>query len=359
MQVIDAHGRTLLPGLIDLHVHAFDDLAYPASLYHGATTVREMGAHIARTAAIAEESAAGARPGPRVVLGGLQLTPGVEPSLSTGMYQQLEDEADAERALDLAQAFGASYIKMRVPRRWSTSAEFVRQAHERGLRIGGHCAHALPLIAAGIGQVEHQSGCSWRSLAVPRDDMIQLYREAGLRVVPTLAANRSTIDMFRGGTALLEDPAMGAFVTDLEQRRYERPASPNYLAFLEHTLHGERLAVGALHRGGIRVGTGTDFPLAPLPGSIHLELEELVASELTPLEAITAATGTAARIIGGEDEIGTIEVGKWADLLILDADPLEDIRNTRQIWKVIQGGRVVDREGLLDWARDRPAAEDR
>jgi imidazolonepropionase-like amidohydrolase len=81
-------------------------------------------------------------------------------------------------------------------------------------------------------------------------------------------------------------------------------------------------------------------------------LEELVSAGLSPLEALSAATGSAARALGAE-EIGAIEVGRLADLVLLDADPLEDIRNTRKIWKVIQGGRVVDREGLLEWAIER------
>jgi Tol biopolymer transport system component len=351
-QIIDADGRTLMPGLIDLHVHGWTDLAYPGSLYHGITTLREMGAPIARAAARADESAAGTWPGPRVVLGGLQLSPGHGGTLSSGMYQELTDEEDGERALTVAEAFGATYIKLRVPRRWSVGAGFVEQAQNRGFRIGGHCAHPLPLIAAGIRQFEHQTGCSWRSATVPRDDLIQLYREVDLSIVPTLSANRVSIEAGRPGASVLEDLGAGSFVTALERRRYDRPASPEQLRFLERVLTDERAAVGALHGAGVRIATGTDFPFAPIPGAIHYELEELVSSGLTPMEAITAATSTAAHVLGAEEEIGTIEVGKWADLILLDADPLEDIRNTRRIWKVIQGGRVVDREGLLEWARE-------
>jgi len=102
---------------------------------------------------------------------------------------------------------------------------------------------------------------------------------------------------------------------------------------------------------GNQIGTGTDIPM--VPGAIHLELEELVASGLSPMEALLAATSHAAHVIGAEEEIGTIEVGKWADLILLDADPLEDIRNTRRIWKVVQGGRVVDREALLGLAGEQ------
>ena len=91
--------------------------------------------------------------------------------------------------------------------------------------------------------------------------------------------------------------------------------------------------------------------MAP-PWALHTELEELVASGLTPGEAFAAATSTAARILGVEQDIGTIAPGRIADLVILDADPLADIRNTRKIWRVIQGGRVVDRDALLRGGRD-------
>jgi imidazolonepropionase-like amidohydrolase len=77
-----------------------------------------------------------------------------------------------------------------------------------------------------------------------------------------------------------------------------------------------------------------------------MELEELVAAGLSPAEAIRAGTSAAARIIGAEEVLGSVETGKWADLLILDADPLADIRNTRRISEVIQGGNVIDRAAI-------------
>jgi imidazolonepropionase-like amidohydrolase len=93
----------------------------------------------------------------------------------------------------------------------------------------------------------------------------------------------------------------------------------------------------------VTIGTGTD--IWQIPTGVHLEMEEMVAAGLSPLEALHAATGGAARILGAED-LGTIEPGKWADLVLLDADPSADIRNTRRIRAVLQAGRVLDREGI-------------
>jgi imidazolonepropionase-like amidohydrolase len=106
-----------------------------------------------------------------------------------------------------------------------------------------------------------------------------------------------------------------------------------------------RAGTTKLVRGGVVVGTGTD--IWQIPTGVHMELEELVAAGLSPLEAIRAATGDAARIIGVEQDLGTIAVGKWADLVILDADPIADIRNSRRIWAVLQSGRVLDRAALV------------
>ena len=107
-----------------------------------------------------------------------------------------------------------------------------------------------------------------------------------------------------------------------------------------------RTTVAKLLRAGVTLGTGTD--IWQYPAAVHLELEELVAAGLTPAEAIRASTTSAARIIGAERELGSVEVGKLADLVILDANPLDDIRNTRRISAVVQNGRVVDRTAIRD-----------
>jgi len=82
-------------------------------------------------------------------------------------------------------------------------------------------------------------------------------------------------------------------------------------------------------------------------------LEQLVAAGLTSLQAIHAGTGGSAQILGAGKELGTIEVGKWADLVLLDADPLTDIRNTRRIWKIIHNGQLVDRPTILKAVRPK------
>jgi imidazolonepropionase-like amidohydrolase len=106
-----------------------------------------------------------------------------------------------------------------------------------------------------------------------------------------------------------------------------------------------------LLRAGVTIGSGTDIWQIPI--GVHMELEQLVAAGLTPAQAIQAATAGAARILGADKNLGAIQVGKVADLVLLDADPLADIRNTRRIWQVVHNGRVIDRPAILKVVKPR------
>jgi imidazolonepropionase-like amidohydrolase len=102
-------------------------------------------------------------------------------------------------------------------------------------------------------------------------------------------------------------------------------------------------AARKLHRAGVPIASGTDFEM---PDGEHYELQSLVNASFSPLEAIAAGTSVAARVIGASADVGRIAPGLLGDIVILDADPTNDIRNTRRIWKVIQGGWVIDRQRL-------------
>ena len=107
---------------------------------------------------------------------------------------------------------------------------------------------------------------------------------------------------------------------------------------------------------GVRIIAGTDGPgIAVLaPGfALHREMELLVASGLSPLQALRAATYTAAEALGKEEQLGTVEPGKFADLVLLDADPLASVQNLKQIHLVVQGGKTYEPKTLLNEARVR------
>src|SRR5204863_7547736 len=185
--VLDAAGRVVIPGLMDLHAHAMRPGLLPGYLYFGITTVRDQGSSMAPMVAYADAMAAGALPGPRVGYGGFQFYS--DYAFDGEQWRGIEPESDPEhikRAVDLAEAFGAQHIKTRTFRRWDINARMIAEAHRRGMRVTGHCSHLLPLVAAGMDAKEHIGLCEARGNTFMYDDMIQLFRAANIGVVPTI-----------------------------------------------------------------------------------------------------------------------------------------------------------------------------
>jgi imidazolonepropionase-like amidohydrolase len=351
-RVIDAGGKFVMPGLTDLHAHTYRPDLLQAALYFGVTTVRDQGSAIGPLVAYADGIAAGRAIGPRVTYGGFQFYSDWPFDEEQG--RGLEPEADSQhvrRSVGLAEAFGAQHIKTRTFRRWDINARMIDEAHAHGMRATGHCAAPLPLIAAGMDAKEHIGMCSTRGAASPYamndaliyDDEVQLYRAARVAVVPTITYLALAARLSENPRLLEADSDVAPFITRDDFGWWLNMKTPE----LERQLRAAREArvtTAKLARAGVTIGLGTD--VWQLPTAVHLELEELVASGLTTREAIQAATSSAARIIGVDDQLGTIEQGKLADLVILDADPLADIRNTRRISAVVQGGRLVDRDAI-------------
>lgn len=338
-RVLNAGGKWLIPGLVDLHAHEYRPELMPGYPRFGVTTIRDQGSPIGPLAAYADAVAAGKLQGPRVDYGGIQMYTDWAYDLEDG--QGVEPEADPDhvrRAVALAAAFGADHVKTRTFRRWDINARFIAEAHRRGLRVTGHCAHLLPLVAAGMDAKEHAEFCEPRGDGLIYDDLVQLYRSAGIAVIPTISYAVLALAMNRHPDTLSADPELAPILPprsafgwmlaldSVGRRRYARFAAVS------------RQTTAKLARAGVTIGTGTD--IWQIPTGVHLELEEMVAAGVSPLEALHAATGAAARIIGADHELGTIEPGKWADLVVLDADPSADIRATRRIRAVVLGGRV-------------------
>jgi hypothetical protein len=183
------------------------------------------------------------------------------------------------------------------------------------------------------------------------DDLIQLYRAAGIGVVPTISYATLALQLNRQPDALEGDTALAPFLPARSDFQWMLALDSAGRRRFEGFATAARRTTVKLARAGVTIGTGTD--IWQIPTGVHTEMEEMVAAGLSPLEALHAATGGAARILGAEGELGTIEPGKWADLLLLDADPSADIRNTRRIRAVLQAGRVLDREGIRGAAARR------
>jgi hypothetical protein len=213
------------------------------------------------------------------------------------------------------------------------------------MRVTGHCAHLLPLVAAGIDAKEHAGFCEPRSDGIIYDDLVQLYRAAGIAVVPTIAYSSFAVRLNRNPDLLAADTALAPFLPARNTFNWMLQLNDSRRAMFAGFADAARAATIKLARAGVTLATGTD--IWQIPTGVHMELEELVAAGLTPLEAIRAGTSEAARIVGAEQDLGTVAVGKWADLVILDRDPVADIRNTRRIWAVLQAGAVLDRSAIV------------
>lgn len=350
--VLDAAGRVAIPGLMDLHAHTYRPDFLPGFLYFGVTTVRDQGSSMAPLVAYADVIAAGLLPGPRVGYGGFQFYSDWPFDEEQG--RGIEPEADPghiARAVALAEAFGAQHIKTRTFRRWDINARMIAEAHRRGMRATGHCAHLLPLVAAGMDAKEHTGLCESRGDIYLYDDLIQLFRTADIGVVPTIAYLDFAVRLNERPALLEGDAELAPFVPPREDFDWMLKLSAAGRRQWAGEAERARTAAARLSRAGVTLGTGTDIWQIPI--GVHMELEQLVVAGLTPAQAIHAGTGGAARILGAEKDLGTIEVGKWADLVLLDADPLTDIRNTRRIWQVMHDGRLVDRPAILKAVRPR------
>ncbi|MGI8783922.1 MAG: amidohydrolase family protein, partial [Acidobacteriota bacterium] len=177
------------------------------------------------------------------------------------------------------------------------------------------------------------------------DDIHQMLAGAGTLWVPTLEAPWGNVLLLRTEPERLADPKLRAFIPESSIRIFDNPISNSML----RGLWADWLAgIQPAHRRGVRLQTGSDtHSLVPFPGvALHWELEHFVEAGLTPIEVLRIATQQAAEAVGARDDLGTLEPGKLADIVLLDKNPLEDIKNTQTIWRVLKGGWLFDPEKL-------------
>jgi len=383
---IDGRGRFLVPGLVDMHVHLFAirsrrapaEWSLPLYIANGVTAVREMNADAASVAIARHwrsEVDAGERIAPRVVAAGIAVQ-GQSPAEATA---EVEAAADA----------GADFIKVysEVPAaHWRA---ILAAARARSLPVAGHVPAGVSLLeaaAAGQRSDEHlmqayeacstletrllgqRDGLDPEALVAWRDAQEARALEAfdartctriGKQVAATGQVQVPTLVLPHAEANRARDPQSDPrwrYLRGDERARWQRiladlATHPDPLA--RRRADVSRRIVAALHRAGVTMLAGTD---APMPGvypgyALHEELALLVEAGLDPAEALRAATLAPARFLGIEADAGSITVGKRADLVLLDADPLADIRNTRRIDAVLLGGRVLrraDLDNLLD-----------
>jgi imidazolonepropionase-like amidohydrolase len=353
-RTLDGSGRFLIPGLVDAHVHVAGS-ARPEvaallrwALEGGVTSVRDMAGDARDLAGIDQALARGEMTGPRLYYSALMAG---EPFLSDPRLQDatvgyapgtapymipVTRETDFVRAVAMAKGTGATGLKLYAALDAETVAEVTAEAHRQGLRVWAHSAvfpaKPVEILDAGVDGVSHAPYVIWEA-EPPTTDFTLRSRGDFARVSPDGPEMAEVVAaMVRNGIVL--DPTLHVF----SRTRDDDPTAEARLAW------GARFTRRA-REAGVTIAAGTDGLGDPLAGAlpnVHDELRLLVdRAGFTPLQALRAGTLGGAEAIGASAGLGSVEVGKSADLVLLAGDPTQDISNTRTLVHVIQGGRVV------------------
>lgn len=367
---IAGRGKYLIAGLWDTHVHlgALGRDGLPTLVRHGITSVRDLGGDLAAVRAWRDEVERGDWLGPRIRLAGpiVENAPWLKrvrglgvPGLARELEERIpvETEEDAVRAVDSIAGLGVDVLKLRNSPRPSVYVALLAAARRKGLFVAGHQpSRAIGLagaLAAGQRSIEHMEGLDELATltSAGRDSLARAYAGAEVWITPTLAASfgrfvaDSVTEARVAGTsgdpdlALVTGTLRDFWKAQRELKAYDAPLE-QYSKMVVGGLAGLR----TLRAAGVKLMAGTDLgvlTLAPGP-ALHQELGYLVDSlGLSPLEALQTATVEPARYFRQAEVIGTVEPGRLADLVLLGADPLADIRNVGRVEVVVSRGRVV------------------
>lgn len=366
-RTIEGQGRYLIPGLWDMHVHTTmpgGGEVLPLYIAAGVTGVRDMAGEWRQLTTWRREIRQGLRVGPRMILSG----PYLEGADIPIPHLLVRHPDDAQPAVDSLISLGVDFVKVHGQLTRESYLAIARAARARGITLAGHVPRAVGAAEAsdsGVRSIEHlltiPNACTpAESVAlVPRyavqgalgrctsDDLGPLFARLarnGTWVVPTLVAQ---VEVALWPTRALPGDSLARYLPD-SLRRYvteifPMPGDvPSGADTVGRQLFEKRVAItGALHRAGVGIMTGTDAPLRNSPPGfgLHEELIHFVRAGISPLDALRAATIGPARFLGMLDSLGTVDAGKVADLVLLEANPLDDIRHTRRIAAVVTNGR--------------------
>jgi imidazolonepropionase-like amidohydrolase len=346
---VDVAGKTIIPGLWDMHTHVTQIEWAPVYLAAGVTTVRDMGNEFAFITALRDAIEARRAAGPRVLLAGL--VDGGGPNAFGTEYATTPDEA--RRVVGKYHDAGFQQIKIyslvTPPIVEALSAE----AHRLGMTVTGHVPNGMTIeqaVSAGFDQIAHLP-IRGEADSDEVKGTIQFLREHKTVVDPTQSWNEllghaagTPVAAFQPGIAKIPPPLNRVFSN-------AGAAGIDAATARSRLVRGLKI-VKALRDAGVPIVAGTD---EGIPGhSVHREIELYVEAGFTPMEALQAATIVSARAMKLDADSGTIEKGKRADLVVLNANPLDSIRNIRSARWTIHDGRVYDVNTLWKSVRFLP-----
>ncbi len=382
-RVVDARGQYLIPGLWDMHTHVYfdstaadgTDLVLPLFLANGVTGVRDMGSALDAVLEARDRIAAHQLSGPRMVVSGPMLD---GPKSTYKAVIPIATPEDGRRAVDMLKRRGVDFVKVQsgVPR--DAYFAIADESKKVGIPFEGHVPDAIraaEAVSAGQVTFEHLIGIFEASspdetkyltgtkgpgvfLAtydpVREANIIQLLAKDRVWQCPTLFWERG--QWLVDAIDYKQDPdlayAAHSWVTEQwpkSRASIMKSLDTDPLPVREKFVVHELDIVRKLHTANVPFLAGTDTPAGVdvIPGiSLHLELQRFVAAGFTPLQALQTATLNPAIFYNRRSDFGTVERGRIADLVLLTANPLEDIANTRKIVGVVADGRYLSREDL-------------
>jgi len=388
-KVIDGRGKWLIPGLMDMHVHVPVDghfnTSYPtraAAIFtntqdimtpfiaNGVTTIFDLNSRAGHFGQ-RNEILRGDVIGPRMALAAM-----IDGGNGDGRIANTPE--DGRQSVRMAKAEGYEFIKTYSKLNVATYNAIVDEAGKQGLKVVGHIPNAFhgkidEAFVPHFGMVAHaeeffkqtedDSDVETKNLAI-------LAKKNDTWVIPTLIIIVSAAEQARSLDAVKKLPSL-QYVHPLLQSKwltannYNKRATPQSTARLERMIAFNKRLVRSLKEAGVTIIAGTDAGSSGVVWgfSLHDELELLVDAGLTPEEALNSATRLPATWLGIDSFTGTVETGKFADLVLLDANPLDDIKNTRKIEGVFVNGRWLDKAKinamLADLSKRNIASKDK
>jgi Tol biopolymer transport system component/imidazolonepropionase-like amidohydrolase len=365
-RTIDASNETVIPGLIEIHSHLrklYGEVLGRIWLSWGITTVRSPAANGYEATEDRETLASGRRIGPRLITTG-------EPIDGIRVYYPggaaVSTEAQVSQWLAHAQNLRFDLIKTYVRLPDLIQKRVIEEAHRAGLPVTSH--EMYPAVAYGADGVEHIRGTSRRGYSPKVSQLNRTYRD----VVDILAASKMTITPtvgIQGGFQLqtlrdpswIDDPRIQKLYPESAWRAgralTRQPAAPEDVERRAALIRPLERTVFNVVRAGGRVTAGTDAPINPYGLSLLAELDHYVSGGLTPVEALRTATSVSAEAMGAGADIGAIERGRLADLVILDGNPLTNIKDLRRVKRVVKDGRVYELDALLQPPSNTPKSQ--
>jgi len=352
-KVVDVTGRFLLPGLWDMHAHLYQTELGPTYLAAGITTARDVGNDIETATSLRDAFKEQRGLGPRMFLAGYIDGKNEYHSFDV----QVETPEEARAAVQRYKDAGYEQIKIRNNVKLETLKAICAEAHRLGMTVTGHVPdgmNALQAVEAGMDQIAHlnyvltgffprrdrNSPPVQINLNAPNVvNALKFFKEHGTVIDPTDAVLEL---MLRPMNVPIEsfEPGLIKVPAELTLQINKKGQSPDQAEGLRMVFDVFLKITGALQRAGVPVVAGTDVGV---PGhTLHRELELYVKAGFTPLEALQAATIVPARVMKVDAEVGTIEVGKRADLVVVDANPIDNISNIRKTRFVVTQGRVFE-----------------